>query len=393
MSYSLDGGASFSDYNFGATGVQTTTDILGAGSDGFYDIVILCKDTTYFKFFLTDGIQIGADSTPDLLPPTDVWSPKVLGDTAEFTNLATSSSLGAANKAHSWVATDASYGYSSPASYIRTFQDHAIWFRASCTKVAVFCRLGVYRLYRDGVAVGSVVSGGSSYNLVILSSSEDGAEHEYKIIQVGTSNNAMIYQIAVAGTYSATAPTLGRRVAFMGDSTTANTLSTSNSDQGHVSKLIGSTSLVCFNRGVSGNTTATMAARIAADTLVIPDLYSVVCVSGANDGTVADATLQTQMEGMYNAVLSDDANTLCHVVEAFPSSGNREGAVNILAVAAVANARCIYVDTDGWIISTSGVDTHDGQHPNDSGGTKIAAKFLEFLVSYGFRNMSLLGVG
>jgi hypothetical protein len=135
-----------------------------------------------------------------------------------------------------------------------------------------------------------------------------------------------------------------------------------------------------------------MNTRIAADVLGLASLYAVCITSGANDGAVADATLQATMQTMYGAVLSDDAATLCYAVETYPTtSSNREGAVIAAAVTAVADSRCIYVDTDGWIVAAT--DTHDGQHPNYLGGQKIADKFRGFLPYVGWRNVLLMGVG
>jgi hypothetical protein len=156
-------------------------------------------------------------------------------------------------------------------------------------------------------------------------------------------------------------------------------VTTSTSQQGHVAKLIGKHGYVAFNRGVGGNTSAQMLARLSTDVLGIASLYGVVVVSGANDAAADDATLQGTCEDIYRDIIGTDSTIRCVVCEAFPStSGNREGTVNLAAVTAIDDPRCTYTDTDGWI--TPATDTHDGQHPNDSGGTKIEAKMQEIII-------------
>jgi len=397
MKWSIDGGT-FTAYNFGSTGVQITTDLLAAGSDGWHDIVISCETALWLRLVIATAITVTADGTPDIAAHSEVWTVSKLGDTAEFTNLVSGATLGSNKRGHTWGTASTSFGHSTPSGNMSAFQDETVFFRASCTKLAIWCSgPGPYVVYRDGVVTGSPITATANnapYQLIELLSSEDGTEHEYRIIKVGNlSNNSYLDAVCILGTFSGTAPTLGDRIAFLGDSTTANHSTTLNSAQGFVCKLIGELGMVGFNRGVAGNTSAQMNTRLAADVLAIASLYAVVVTSGANDGAVADATLQATCETIYNAILADDAATLCHVCEAWGTSGgNREGAVNLAAVTAVANARCIYHDTDNWIIHAT--DTHDGVHPNDTGGTKIKVKLMEFLiVLYGFRNLTLLGVG
>lgn len=47
-------------------------------------------------------------------------------------------------------------------------------------------------------------------------------------------------------------------------------------------------------------------------------------------------------------------------------------AAKAAAVASLGDANIVYINTDGWIDPTAGVDTFDGLHPNFSGYTKIA---------------------
>lgn len=396
MEYSTDGGTTFTAYDFGATGTFTTSDLVGAGSDGDYEIVVRVGTSQYFKFFLVDGIQIGADGTASLSPPTEDWQASWFNDSTNWTDLLANASLGANVRGHTFNGLDTQYGYSATdqKGYLPTWYDPFAVFKCSCTKIAIFGRRGVYQLYRDGVAVGSAITQPTTvHTLTVLSASEDGEEHEYRIIGSTKSANHQVNAVCILGTYSTNAPTLGNRIVFLGDSTTENTAASPPSN-GHVAKLIGKYGIVGFNRGIAGNTSAQMLTRQAADCLAIPGLYAICITSGANDGAVADATLQATMESMYTASLAYDAAIKCFVIEAFPSVSNREGAVNLAAVTAVANARCTYTDTDGWIIATAGVDTTDGQHPNASGGTKIADQMAAILiVNTSYKNVLLLGVG
>ncbi len=398
MSYSIDGGATFTAYNFGSTGIQLTTDLIGGGADATYNVVIRVLSANFFRFIVANAFDVQAAGTPSLQAPADNYSIRRLSDTAVCRNMVSNTTLGGLAMYHTWETAFTSVGYSLGAYQNASFGDQCIVFRASCTKIAVLGQQSKYRLFRDGVEVGSVVSGSSTWGTTVIASAEDGTEHEYKLVSVQrAAATPKVFQVGITGTWSSTPPTISRKIAFIGDSTTANTASTNDSDQGFVSKLIGRSSLICFNRGISGNTSAVMDGRINADVLGITGLYAVVCTSGANDSAVADATLQATLESMYGKVIAYDGSVLCYAIETFPG-GNREGAVISAAVTAVADARCTYTDTDGWIDATIGVDTHDGIHPNNSGGEKLYTQFAGFLVPAsggggGYQNLPLLGVG
>lgn len=135
-----------------------------------------------------------------------------------------------------------------------------------------------------------------------------------------------------------------------------------------------------WNKGISGNFTAQVKARIT-DMTGIAGIKDAILFVGTNDvGITAVPTFKTDYKDCITAILAVSGlqKLLCSAIT--PRTTGTIGPYNTAiqeAVSEAADARCIYVPAPPTF--NIGTDLFDTVHPNEAGSIKLANNFATFL--------------
>jgi hypothetical protein len=371
---SIDGGAFTGATYAGANYIWLFTGL----SDAARDVEIRATSSAYGSgqptFTVANGLRV-AGAAPAIAGHSVLGGPVESVVSTNFANLGWSNAP---------VYTDAQYGYDSQCRGLNV--DGVIYRRltASAIRVWIHGATGAhFSVWTGATKINEAEVTSADFGWFTLATGLDaGTEKEYRIYNSVTSGGTVlpIVQImAFGGSFGSGAVASHPVIACLGDSTTA-CVTGGSSARGWVQKL--GNSYHAYNSGVGGNKISDMDTRWAASIGALTGLNAVIFIGGANpEDAGQDAAANAALERPYvdsiiTKALAYDTHLKLIVAETLPGAGQRQGTMLAAAVTAAANSRVSYLDTDGWIDPTSGVDTVDGIHPNDSGGTKIAAQFL-----------------
>lgn len=267
-------------------------------------------------------------------------------------------------------------------------------FKATTAAVALWLFTGIpsgrVALLQDGVQIAEVtppdVSGGP-YNLVTLATGLSGShEYEVQFIWAGYSNYVYAVLVDSLDTVAHAARPID---AHYGDSIVSETASSIAFDarQGDPYLIANATGHASIHYGLSGQQVSTVLRDSTAAITSIPTAPARVFITaGTNDmaNGVAVSTFQADYQTMLSNLRAGLPSAVIYARGILPRLGYTSlrdtfNAAISAAVAALSDANIHYVNTDGWIDPTNGVDTLEGLHPTAAGYAKIAAAQLAVL--------------
>lgn len=319
------------------------------------------------------------------------------------------------------------FGYGQPSCIEGFNEDEVVRFRGNPTaiRVFVFDNGASFTVYQDGVRVGAVVKATAAntnppitanfMGWVQLVSGLDGAAHDYQIVGCAADTPIIAQIMTVGGSIDFTNVYARRGVmGFVGDSITQATTTTPDSTTGWAYKLSQLKNYACQNGGTGSTYMMTSTANASllpganafyTDAIVwnmhSSNLSYLFYLIGFNDINSATPPQLETFLAAYTAMLISGRRAVgptCQmiVMGILPTNSanaipNRTKYNNMIqaAVAALADANCIYFSTDllwgtGGLPPTSGQitsNTSDGIHPTAAG--------YDALVSYITANLSI----
>lgn len=409
--YSVDGGA-FTTATLAAANTPATIAALVAGSAADHTIVLKVRSgkvgyTVVAAFITATGgaATIRAPSTSDGFG----YGPYVVAGSA-----------GTYLSVDSWQ-SNVGGNYTSPNNYFNVASPgnggwsdsrFRLLARGGTLKMWVYLNGAAYQWYIDGVKqTGFSLANTSRWGFHSISLPDGSAEHVYEVQTCNQPQAAYWDGVMVTGAssaFSSSAVTTELTLAGFGDSITGASVNTGpDSTVGHINLVARSLGYKPFNRGIGGNAVSggvapSMSNRTGDITNITPEPKYCIVLAGTNDltsaggtGTIPGGTYGAAFQSMLTALLAGTTATKFYVIGILPRTGvtaatlvswNGSGNGTQGSIAAVNNARLIYVDPTSWQLNgASGTDYStnysDGLHPNAVGYTIIANKLLTILNS------------
>lgn len=277
----------------------------------------------------------------------------------------------------------------------------ALRFKAQTTSISLFMYPTSLRwaVYRDGVLVADstpalqVLFGGNGVR-VTLATGLNPASAEYELVPVSPVDAVIQISFLEVDYLETIAHAAKELDVWYGDSI-VDLLGITDVRDGHAWKLARATGRTAIRRGKSGalvSAGGTLPNYLRDNTSNVTGLASapkaptrVFATGGTNDfefGSASFATFQADYQTMDSNIRAGLPVPKIYCLgmldraDAVSGAGaTRRNSINTrvaAAVTALADSNIVYVNTDGWIIPTTGVDLQDNVHLLPSGYTKVA---------------------